>query len=157
MPEKEWTFKLEDGEHKIILKHGTLIRKYEVKLDGAIIIPLRTLIEKGDKLTFNIKSHSCVLLTHFIKRKFKYDCVVDGISIETRQKSEIPPNWNPPKLGCLKQILIQISYFISMTIVIGIISALTGFSSDKIDFIIGLIVSVLIIYAVLRHFLKRSQ
>lgn len=157
MPEKGWIIKLQDGEHRITLKHGTLLRKYYVKLDGDIINPLRTIIKKGDKLTFNINSHTCVLLIHFIKGGVKYECVIDCTSIETQKKSEIPPEWNPPKQGCLKQILMQISYLISMTIVIGIISALTGFSSDKIDLIIGLVIGAIIICVVLRHLLKRSQ
>lgn len=157
MPEKEWIVKLQDGEHRINLKHGTLLRKYYVKLDGDLINPLRTIIDKGDKLTFNINSHTCVLLTYFTKDGVEYECVIDGISIETQKKSEIPPEWNPPKQGCLKQIFMQISYLIIITIVIGIISALTGFSSDKIDLIIGLIVGAFIICAVIRHFLRRSQ
>ena len=157
MPKKEWMIKLQDCEHKITLKHGTLIRKYYVNLDGNIINPLRTIIEKGDKLTFNINSHICVLLIYFIKGGFKYECVIDGTSIETQRKSEIPPEWDPPKQGCLKQILMQISFLIGGAIVIGIISELTGFNSDKIELIIILIVVAFIIYAVLRHFLQRNQ
>ena len=157
MAEKEWIVKLESDEHGITLKHGTLLRKYYVKFDGNIINSYRTIIEKGDKLTFNINSHTCVLLIHFIKGGVKYECVIDGTSIETQKKSEIPPEWSPPKQGCLKQILMQLWYLISMTIVIGIISALTGFSSNKIDLIIGLVVGVLIIYVVLRHLYQRSQ
>ena len=157
MPEKEWMIKLQDSEHKITLKHGTLIRKYYVKLDGDNINPLRTIIEKGDKLTFNINLHTCVLLIYFIKSGVKYECVIDGTSIETQKKSEIPPEWNPPKQGCLKQILMQISLLIGGAIVIEIISGLTGFNSDKIELIIGLIVVAFIIYALLRHFLQRTQ
>lgn len=157
MPEKEWMIKLQDGEHKITLNHGTLIRKYYVNLDGNIINPLRTIIEKGDKLTFNVNSHTCVLLIHFIKGGVNYECVINGTSIETKMKYEIPPEWNPPKQGCLKQILIQISFLIGGAIVIGIISGLTGFDSDKIELIIALIVVAFIIYAILRHFLQRSQ
>ena len=155
MPEKEWMIKLQDSEHKITLKHGTFLRKYYVKLDGDIINPLRTIIEKGDKLTFNINSHTCVLLIHFIKGGVKYECVIDGTSIETLRKSEIPQEWTPPRQGCLKQILMQILFLISGAIVIGIISGLTGFDSDKIELIIGLVVGALIIYAVLRHLLKK--
>jgi len=155
VPEKEWMIKLQDSEHKITLKHGTFLRKYYVKLDGDIINPLRTIIEKGDKLTFNINSHTCVLLIHFIKGGVKYECVIDGTSIETLRKSEIPQEWTPPRQGCLKQILMQILFLISGAIVIGIISGLTGFDSDKIELIIGLVVGALIIYAVLRHLLKK--
>ena len=155
MPEKEWMIKLQDSEHKITLKHGTFLRKYYVKLDGDIINPLRTIIEKGDKLTFNINSHTCVLLIHFIKGGVKYECVIDGTSIETLRKYEIPQEWTLPRQGCLKQILMQILFFISGAIVIGIISDLTGFDSDKIELIIGLVVGALIIYAVLRCLLKK--
>lgn len=158
MPEKEWMIKLQDGEHKITLNHGTLIRKYYVNLDGNIIESLkRTVIENGDKLTFNINSHTCVLLIYFIKGGVKYECVIDGTSIETQMKSEIPPEWKPPKQGCLKQIFMQVSVLLGGVIVIEIISGLTGFNSDKIELIIVLIVVAFIIYAVLRHFLKRKQ
>ena len=159
MPEKQWLIKLEDSEHRVTLNHGTLVRKYDVKLDGKTINALRTIIEKGDKLTFNLNTHTCVLIIQFLKggAKFKYDCIVVGISVETQQTSEIPPEWNPPKQGCLKQIFMQISYLIGITIVIGIISVLTGFSSDKIDLIIGLVVGVIIIYAVIRHLLMRNK
>lgn len=156
MPEKTWVVKLQVGEHRITLKHGTLIRKYSVKLDNDIINPPRTIIEKGDKLTFNISSHTCVLLIHFIKGGVKYECLIDGTSIETQTKSEIPPEWIPPRQGCLKQILMQILFLIGGVIVIGIISGLTGFSQDEIDLIIGLVLGAFVIYAVLRHFLKRS-
>ena len=159
MPEKQWLIRLEDSEHRITLNHGTMVRKYDVKLDGETINAQRTIIEKGDKLTFNINSHTCVLVTHFVKggTKFKYDCIVDGTSVETQQASEIPPEWTPPKQECLKQIFMQILYLIGITIVIGIISVLTGLSSDKIDLIIGLVVGTIIIYAVLRHLLTRNQ
>ena len=157
MTEKGWLIKLKDGDHRISLKHGTLLRKYYVQLDGDIINPLRTIIEKGDKLTFNINSHSCVLLIFFITGGVKYECIIDGTSVETQKKSEIPPEWSPPKQGCLKQLLTYILYLIGMTIVIEIISALTGFSSDKIDLIISLVVIALIIYLVLRHLYLRSQ
>lgn len=157
LAEKEWLIKLKDGEYRISLKHGALLRKYYVKLNGDIINPQRTIIEKGDKLTFNINSHSCVLLIYFIEGGAKYECVIDGTSIETQKKSEIPPEWSPPKQGCLKQILMQLWYLISMTIVIGIISALTGLGSAKIDLIIGLAFGVLIIYVILRHLYLRSQ
>lgn len=158
MPEKEWMIKLQEGEHKITLKHGALIRKYYVNLDGNIIKSLkRTVIENGDKLIFNINSHTCVLLIYFIKGGVKYECVIDDTSIETQMKSEIPPEWKPPKQGCLKQILMQVSVLLGWAIVIGIISGLTGFNSDKIELIIVLIVVAFIIYGVLRHFLQRIQ
>jgi len=154
---KEWLIKLQDDEHRIALSHGNLLRKYYVKLDGGTIEPLRTIIEKGDKLTFNISPHTCVLLIHFIKGGVDYECIIDGTSIETQMKSEIPQEWTPPKQGCLKQILLQISYLISATILIGIISALTGLNSDKIELILSLVVGALIIFTVLRHLLKRSH
>ncbi|HZK55876.1 MAG TPA: hypothetical protein VFC84_17055 [Desulfosporosinus sp.] len=159
MPEKQWIIKFKDSEHRITLHHGTIVRKYNVELNGDPIKALRTIIEKGDKLTFNINSHTCVLIIHFVKGggKYKYDCIVDGTSVETQQVAEIPPEWNPPKQGCLKQIFMQISSWIGLTIVIGIISVLTGFSSDKIDLIIGLVVGAIIIYAVLRHLLMRNK
>ena len=92
MPEKQWLISLEDSEYKVTLNHGTIVRKYDVKLDGKAINVLRTIIEKGDRLTFNINSHTCVLIIHFVKggAKFKYDCIVDGTSVETQQASEIP-------------------------------------------------------------------
>lgn len=159
MPEKQWLFKLKDSEHRIALNHGTIVRKYDVKLDGEPIKALRTIIEKGDKLIFNINSHTCVLIIRFVKGggRYKYDCIVDGTSVETQQAAEIPTEWKPPKQGCLKQIFMQILYLIGLTIVIGIISVLTGFSSDKIDLIIGLVFGAIIIYAVLRHLLMRNK
>ena len=100
-----------------------------------------------------------MVIIHFVKGggKVKYDCIVDGTSVETQQASEIPPEWNPPKQGCLKQIFMQISYLIGITILIGIISVLTGFSSDTIDLIIVLVVGAIIIYAVVRHLLMRNK
>jgi len=148
LPEKEWLFRLEDGEHRIHLKHGSFIRKYNVELDDHTIDLIRTIIERGDKLEFNINLHKCVLIIRTIKGGFNYDCIIDGTSIQTHQKSEIPPEWNQPKRGCLTELF---SYII-FAIVIGIVSGLTGFSSDKI---IGLAVGAIVLYAVLRYLIKR--
>lgn len=147
---KEWLVKLEDGEHRIHLKHSSFIRKYNVELDDHTIDPIRTIIERGDKLEFNINLHKCVLIIRIIKDGFNYDCIIDDTSIETHQKSEIPPEWNQPKRGCLTELF---SYTI-FTILIGIVSGLSGFSSDKI---IGLVFGAILLYAVLRFLIKRRQ
>ena len=150
MREKEWLFRLEDGKHGIHLKHCSFIRKYNVELDDLTIDPIRTIIKRGDKLSFEINLHKCVIIIRFIKNSLDYDLIVDDTSIEKHQKTEIPPEWNQPKPGCLKELF---GYTI-FTILIGIVSGLTGFSSDKI---IGLVVSAILMYAVLRYLIKRRQ
>lgn len=148
LPEKEWLFRLEDGEHRIHLKHSSFIRKYNVELDDYTIDPIRRIIERGDKLEFNIHTHKCFLIIRTVKDGFNYDCIIDGTSIETHQTTEIPPEWNQPKRGCLTELF---SYTI-FAIVMGIVSGFTGLSSDKI---MGLVVGTILLYAVLRFLMKR--
>lgn len=150
MPEKEWLFRLEDGEHRVKLKHSNLIRRYNVELDNSTINPTRTIIEGGDKLSFEINLHKCVIIIRFIKNSLDYDLIVDDTSIDKHKKTEIPPEWNQLKPGCLKELF----SFTIFTILIGIVSGLTGFSSDKI---IGLVVGAFLLYAVLSYLIKRRH
>ncbi|AET67514.1 hypothetical protein Desor_1883 [Desulfosporosinus orientis DSM 765] len=150
MPEKEWLFSLEDGEHRVKLKHSNWIRRYHVELDNRTINTTRTIIKGGDKLSFEINLHKCVIVIRFNKNSLDYDLIVDDTSIEKNKKTEIPPEWNRPRPGCLKELF---SYTI-FTILIGIVSGLSGYSSDKI---IGLVVGAILLYAALRYLMKRRQ
>ncbi len=153
MPQKEWSITLDNIKHTIELKHGTLLRKYYLKLDGVSLSPKRDLIEKGDKLTFNITTHTCIVIIKSHKGGFAYDCIVDDRSIETGQKTEIPPEWVPPKESCLKYGV----YYLVGTVIIGLISSITGISEDKIDLILLLIVVTLIIFAFIQHLWKKHH
>lgn len=150
MPQKEWSITLNNTKHTLTLNHGSLQRKYDLKLDGNRLNPVRELIEKGDKLAFNINTHTCIVIIKLYKGDFEYDCIVDAHSVETGQRIEIPPRWTPPKEGCLKYVI----YWLLWAVTVSLMSLITGLSEGKIDQTITLIIITLIISPIILRLWK---
>lgn len=158
MPNKVWNIILDNQSYKVEVEHSRIRRKYAITINDKIIQPKeRIILEHGDRLPFNIGSHSCnIIIT--LSQGFHYDLIIDGISTESNNPVELPDEWIPPKKGCLREIL----QFIFFSFLIGIISLIGWFITGVLDyektelFIILLMLVIVVVVIVRRGYFRKK-
>ena len=123
MPGKQWKVKIDDSNHTVKIEHGSMVRRFAVQVDGKQVNLLENvLIERGNRLAFKIDDHMCHILVLMSKGStFEYDFVLDGYSVQSKQKVELPAEMKEDR-GFLKHFLINAIAGILIIFVVGYFS-----------------------------------
>jgi hypothetical protein len=108
MPGKQWKVKIDDTMHTVKIEHGSMVRRFAVQVDGKQVnLQENVLIDQGNRLTFKINDHLChILVLMSTASTFDYDFILDGYSVQSKQKVELPAEMKEDK-GFLKHFLIN--------------------------------------------------
>jgi len=88
--EKGWDLVLEENNHCIELKHDWFLGKRIISLDGKVIEYKKyNLFDRGSKHSFNVGNHNCIITIVVNGFSFKYDLIVDNISLETGERIDV--------------------------------------------------------------------
>lgn len=123
MPDKQWKVKIDDTSHKVKIEHGSMVRHFAVHVDGKQVNLLENVpIEQGNRLSFKINDHLCHILVLMSRGStFEYDFVLDGYSIQSNQKVELPTEMKREG-GFLKPFFINTLVGVLLIIVVGYLS-----------------------------------
>jgi len=123
MPVKQWKVQIDDTNHKVKIEHGSMVRHFAVQVDGKQISLLENVqIEDGNRLSFKINNHMCHILVLMSKAStFEYDFILDGYSVQSKQKVELPAEMKKEG-GFLKHFFINTLVGILLIIVVGYLS-----------------------------------
>lgn len=123
MPGRAWKIKLEGSTHTVRVEHGKLVRRFAVQVDGQQVnLQENVQIEQGNRLFFKLNDHECYILVLMARGSdFAYDLIVDGYSMQSRMKVELPAPMREDK-GFLKHFLINTLVGILIIVMVGYLS-----------------------------------
>lgn len=153
---KEWRIEIENKPCIITIQHGSFFKKYKITLNDIRIKPIETIpIEKGNRITFNIKNHLCNIIVTY-NGKFDYDLFLDGASVQMNRHISLPGKWEPQKKGFFKYILDDLIGWLVVGALAILIGLFTGnFSYKRTSLIIDVVVISIVIYAIFKSARRR--
>lgn len=90
MAEKSWSLVFEGDNHIVELNHSYFSGKRIIRLDGKVIDFIkRNLFDRGSNYSFNVGNHNCIVLIKPSRFTFKYDLIVDSVSLETGERIDV--------------------------------------------------------------------
>lgn len=91
---KRWTFPLEDGPHTLTFHDDPFWGRRRAQIDDGPwqrLTTARKSFSLDNDYALPIAGHSAEVLVRRIGLSYQYDCVVDGLSVETGLRPQTPP------------------------------------------------------------------
>jgi hypothetical protein len=88
---KSWTIELGGTQHTIELEHNSITGKRTIRLDGNPVEQSSKFNDTGGTYKIPINGSTCTVLIKTNGITYSYDCLLDGVSVETGKEVQAPP------------------------------------------------------------------
>lgn len=89
MAKKSWEITLDGKRHRVQLEHGFWSGKRIIYVDDQKVLKGKKMLDDGDNYIIHIGSHICIVSIKVIVAWFKYDLIVNDVSLEKEKKIKL--------------------------------------------------------------------